>query len=82
MRIFSLRNPSCECGVVVIAPALHAGGHGFNPRHSYFFLLEIDEKHIGLLLGDDHREFFKNYVLCFSDKRDSLVLKFFTKTFE
>jgi len=39
-----------------------------------------DEEYLGVTLRDNHKEFLKKYVFCFRDKRDTLVIKFFTRT--
>ena len=39
-----------------------------------------DEEYLGVTVRDNHKEFMKKYVFCFPDKRDALVIKFFTRT--
>ena len=39
-----------------------------------------DDEYLGVTVRDNHKEFMKKYVFCFPDKRDALVIKFFTRT--
>ncbi len=33
-----------------------------------------------MTLRENHKKFLKNYVFCYPDKRDNLVIKYFTRT--
>jgi hypothetical protein len=39
-----------------------------------------DEEYLGVSLRDNHKEFLKKFVFSYPDKRDYLLIKFFTRT--
>jgi hypothetical protein len=39
-----------------------------------------NEEYLGVTLKENHKEFLKKYVFCYPDKRDNLVMKYFTRT--
>ncbi len=39
-----------------------------------------EKEHLGVSLRDNHKEFLKKYLFCYPDKRDYLLIKFFTRT--
>ncbi|MFM7851446.1 MAG: RNA-directed DNA polymerase, partial [Flammeovirgaceae bacterium] len=39
-----------------------------------------NKEYLGVTLRNNHREFLKKYVFCYPDRRDFLVIKYFTRT--